>query len=58
MPSYFELDSRLGWRISSKLELDVTGNNLLHAYHPEYGFPSPTREQIVRSVFARLTWGF
>jgi iron complex outermembrane recepter protein len=58
VPSYFELDSRLGWFITRKLELAVTGQNLLHAYHPEYGFPSPTREEIVRSVYARLTWGF
>jgi iron complex outermembrane recepter protein len=58
VPSYFELDSRLAWRISNKLELTVTGQNLLHAEHPEYGYPSPTREEIVRSVFAKLTWGF
>jgi iron complex outermembrane recepter protein len=58
VPSYFELDSRVAWRISSKLELAVTGQNLLHPQHPEYGFPSPTREEIVRSVYARLTWGF
>jgi iron complex outermembrane recepter protein len=58
VPSYFGLDSRLAWRISPTLELAVTGQSLLHAQHPEYGFPSPTREEIVRSVFASLTWGF
>jgi iron complex outermembrane receptor protein len=58
VPSYFELDSRLAWRISNKLELSLVGQNLLHEYHVEYGFPSPTREEIVRSVFAKLTWGF
>lgn len=57
VPSYFGLDTRLAWRISRKLELSVTGQNLLHDHHTEYGFPSPTREEIVRSIFARLTWG-
>lgn len=36
----------------------LTGHNLLHAAHVEYGFPDPTREQIVRSVFGRITWGY
>ena len=58
VPSYFGLDSRLAWQVSRKLELSVTGQNLLHDGHPEYGFPSPAREQIVRSVFARITWGY
>jgi iron complex outermembrane recepter protein len=57
VPSYFGLDARLAWRISRELELSVTGQNLLHDRHTEYGFPSPTREYIVRSVFARLSWG-
>ena len=58
VPSYFGLDSRLAWKVSRTLELSVTGQNLLHDHHPEYGYPSPTREEIVRSVFARITWGY
>jgi iron complex outermembrane recepter protein len=58
VPSYFELDSRLAWRITNKLELAVVGQNLLHPEHVEYGYPAPTREQIVRSAYAKLTWGF
>jgi iron complex outermembrane recepter protein len=57
VPSYFGLDTRLAWRVSRKLELSLSGQNLLHEYHTEYGFPSPAREQIVRSVYARITWG-
>jgi iron complex outermembrane receptor protein len=56
VPSYFEVDSRLAWSISKRLELAVVGQNLLHAYHVEYGYPSPTREQIERSVFGKLIW--
>jgi iron complex outermembrane recepter protein len=58
VPSYFGLDMRLAWQVSSKLELSLVGQNLLHEYQVEYGFPSPTREAIVRSVFAKITWGF
>jgi iron complex outermembrane recepter protein len=57
VPSYFGLDARLAWQISQRLELAVEGRNLLHAEHIEYGFPSPSREQIGRSVFAKITWG-
>ena len=58
VPSYFGLDMRLGWHLTSRLDLSLVGQNLLHEYHVEYGFPLPTREPIVRSVFARLTWGY
>jgi iron complex outermembrane receptor protein len=57
VPSYFGLNTRLAWRVGRKLELSLSGQNLLHEYHTEYGFPSPAREQIVRSVYARITWG-
>jgi iron complex outermembrane receptor protein len=58
VPSYFELDSRLAWHATKNLELSVVGQNLLHPYHVEYGFPSPTREAIERSVFAKVTWSY
>jgi iron complex outermembrane recepter protein len=58
VPSYFGLDSRLAWHIRPKLELSLVGQNLLHEYHVEYGYPSPARELIVRSVFAKITWGY
>lgn len=58
VPSYFELDSGIAWHATKSLEVSLMGRNLLHARHPEYGFPSPTREQIGRSVFGRITWGY
>ena len=58
VPSYFGLDSTLAWHVSKRLELSIVGHNLLHEYHVEYGFPSPAREQIVRSVFGKITWGY
>jgi iron complex outermembrane receptor protein len=56
VPSYFELDVRLAWRATKRLELSIVGQNLLHDHHPEYGFPSPTREEIQRSVYGKVSF--
>jgi iron complex outermembrane receptor protein len=58
VPGYTEVDVRLGWHASANLELSLVGQNLLHARHPEYGFPSPDRPEIARSVFGKLVWQF
>jgi iron complex outermembrane receptor protein len=58
VPSYIEMDVRLGWNPIQNLELSVVGQNLLQDHHPEYGFPSPTREEIARSGYGRVTWRF
>jgi iron complex outermembrane receptor protein len=60
VPSYFRLDSRLGWRLSRSVELSVTLQNLLNARHPEFndsagGVPST---QIRRSAYAQVIWKF
>jgi iron complex outermembrane receptor protein len=56
VPSYWQLDTRLAWQPTPKLTVSLAGQNLLREYHTEYGFPSPEREQIARSVFASFTW--
>jgi iron complex outermembrane receptor protein len=58
VPSYFELDARLGWNPTKRLELSLVGQNLLHNHHPEYGFPGPTREEIERSVYGKVEWRY
>jgi len=58
VPSYFELDARIAWRPVKNLELSLVGQNLLHDRHPEYGFPGPAREEIVRSVYGKISWQF
>jgi iron complex outermembrane receptor protein len=58
VPSYFELDMRLAWHAGERFELSLTGENLLHSNHPEYGFPGPTRVEIQRSAYAKLAWRF
>jgi iron complex outermembrane receptor protein len=56
VPSYFELDVRLGWHATDRLEFSIVGQNLLHDQHPEYGFPSSSRVEIARSVYGKVTW--
>jgi iron complex outermembrane recepter protein len=58
VPPYVELDSRVGWHLSPRLELAVVGQNLLHAHHPEYNFPSPARVAIERSVHGKVAWRY
>lgn len=58
VPSYFELNSRLAWHAGKGLELSIVGQNLLHDHHPEYGFPSPTRVEIQRSVYGKVAWRY
>ena len=58
VPSYTALDLRLGWRASNGLELSLVGQNLLDASHPEFGAPTPRREEIERGFYGRATWRF
>jgi iron complex outermembrane receptor protein len=58
VPSYFELDSKLAWYPLPRLQLSIVGQNLLHAHHPEYGYPDASREEIERSVFGKVSWEF
>jgi iron complex outermembrane receptor protein len=57
VPSYFELDTRIGW-VTKRLELALVGQNLLHRRHAEYGFGDPAREEIQRSVYGKISWRY
>ncbi len=56
VPSYTDMDMRVGWRPDNNIELSIAGQNLLHSHHPEYGFPTPARIEAARSVVAKLVW--
>jgi iron complex outermembrane receptor protein len=56
VPSYFEFDTRVAWHVNSHLELSLSGENLLHNRHPEYGYPDPSRVEIERSAYAKVIW--
>jgi iron complex outermembrane receptor protein len=58
VPSYFEFDTRIAWHATKKLELSIVGQNLLHDHHPEYGYPSPSREEIERTIYGKISWGY
>lgn len=56
VPSYTDMDVRLGWHPTTQLELSIVGQNLLHDHHPEFGIPDSTREEIRRVVYGKITW--
>lgn len=57
VPSYTELDARLGWMITKGVSLSVSGFNLLDREHPEFG-SLPTRSEFRRSVYMEASWQF
>jgi len=56
VPAYGELNTRVAWRVTDRIELAVSGFNLLHDRHQE--FPAPNATAVPRSVFVGLRWGF
>jgi iron complex outermembrane receptor protein len=57
VPSYTELDVRVSWHVTPRVELSLVGRNLLHDSHPEYGDPLP-RSEIERNVYGQVRWRF
>ncbi len=55
-PSYVELSARIAWAITDKLELSVSGTDLLHDDHLE--FTAPPSDEIPRGVFIETRWKF
>lgn len=59
VPSYGELNGRIGWSPSRRLEISLAAQHLLHDQHLEYVISSPNpREEIGRRVYvkAALRW--
>jgi iron complex outermembrane receptor protein len=56
VPSYFELNGRVGWQVTKSVELSLSAMNLLHSEHVEF-VASPTVE-IPRSFFVDVKWRF
>lgn len=57
LPGYAELDLRLAWEPKRSLEFSITGQNLLHDRHAEFGSPT-SRQEIARSVYGKVVWRF
>lgn len=60
IPSYHELNLRLGWEVSESLEFSLMGRNLLDQNHPEYFVDIIRAEpaEIGRSFFGKIIWRF
>jgi iron complex outermembrane receptor protein len=63
-PSYTELNARIGWTVSPSVEISLTGSNLIHPHHLEFGTTSAplqlgaTGVETGRSVFIDGRWKF
>jgi iron complex outermembrane receptor protein len=58
VPSYTDMDVRLGWHATKQIELSLVGQSVLHDHHPEFGVPDSTRVEIRRAVYGKVTWRF
>ncbi len=58
IPSYAELDLRLGWRVTRDIEISLAGQNLLQDQHLEGGTPGSGQEEIQRSGYGKITCQF
>ena len=61
IPSYVEMDIRLGWQASDSLELAIIGRNLLDDHHPEFlgeVFTGDIGTEIERSLYGIATWTY
>lgn len=56
VPAYTELNARLGWHVTDKVQLSLTGYNLLHEQHQE--FPAPQANAVPRRFLIDLQWRF
>lgn len=56
VPGYIELNARLAWKVNDKLELSLSGFNLLHAWHQEFDFSYSDRIGRSVSFDTRLTF--
>jgi iron complex outermembrane recepter protein len=57
VPSYTMLNARYAWQITPRLEVSVTGSNLLESSHVEFNDPAAAVE-IDRTVYGKLLWQY
>jgi iron complex outermembrane receptor protein len=56
VPAYVEMNANVGWNVSRKLRLSLSGFNLLHARHQE--LPAAEADAVPRSFSVGLQWRF
>jgi iron complex outermembrane receptor protein len=57
VPAYAEMNTRLAWQATHRLEVSLSGFNLLHPQHIEF-FEQGVTDEIPRSFFLQAKWGF
>lgn len=56
LPGYQELDMRLGWQATDRLELSIMGRDLLHSRHAEFAGGGTQWRYFQREFALRLTF--
>jgi len=57
VPTYWRFDTRLGWQLTDRWQVDLVGQNLFDNSHREFGpITEPYAINIGRSVYGKLTW--
>lgn len=55
VPGYVALDARLGWHVTSEVDVSLVLQNLFDARHPEWGAPA-SRAEYERGAFLKIVW--
>ena len=55
VPAYTEMNARIGWRPTTRVEFALVGQDVAHDRHPEFGPNTPSRLEFERSVRALIT---
>lgn len=58
VPSYGELDLRLGWTVRPGWDVALGGRNLLHDQHSEFASPGAPQYDFERAAYLRSVWRF
>ena len=60
VPSYTRIDSKLTWRYSERVQIELVGQNLLSDHHLENNdaYAIVNSSEVKRSVFSRIVWRF
>jgi iron complex outermembrane recepter protein len=61
VPSYWELDGQVGWRVNDRIEIGLVGRNLINDHHKEFGpsiFAGFFGSEVERALYLRLNVKF
>jgi hypothetical protein len=56
VPSYETADARVGWWVTSHVQLALAGHNLLQPFHAEFRDDPGPLVGIKRAIYGQITW--